>query len=219
ARLLEAIRSTDPKIRFYQASTSELFGKVQESPQSETTPFYPRSPYGVSKVYGHWITINYRELYDMYACNGILFNHESPRRGLEFVTRKITNGVARIKAGRDNHLSLGNLDARRDWGFAGDFVRAMWLMLQQDAPDDFVIATGVDRTIREFCEVAFGCVDLDWEQYVRVDERFLRPAEVEVLRGDPSKAKRVLGWEPEVTFQEMVRLMVERDIDLVSRDV
>ena len=218
-RLLEAIRSTDPKIRFYQASTSELFGKVQESPQSETTPFYPRSPYGVSKVYGHWITINYRESYDMYACNGILFNHESPRRGLEFVTRKITNGVARIKAGRDSHLALGNLDARRDWGFAGDFVRAMWLMLQQDTPDDFVIATGVDRTIREFCEVAFGCVDLDWEQHVKVDERFLRPAEVEVLRGDPSKAKRVLGWAPEVTFEEMVRLMVERDMDLVSSDV
>ncbi len=218
ARLLEAIRSTDKTIRFYQASTSELFGKVQESPQSETTPFYPRSPYGVSKVYGHWITINYRESYDLFATNGILFNHESPRRGLEFVTRKITNGVARIKQGRAKELALGNLDARRDWGFAGDFVRAMWLMLQQEGPDDFVIATGVDRTIREFCQVAFSCVDLDWEQYVTVDERFLRPAEVEILRGDPSKAKRVLGWEPEVSFEEMVRLMVERDLELVSRD-
>jgi GDPmannose 4,6-dehydratase len=217
-RLLEAIRSTDPTIRFYQASTSELFGKVQESPQSETTPFYPRSPYGVSKVYGHWITINYRESYDLYACNGILFNHESPRRGLEFVTRKITNGVARIKAGKATDLPLGNLDARRDWGFAGDFVRAMWLMLQQDEPEDFVIATGIDRTIREFCETAFSCVDLDWEQYVKLDKRFLRPAEVEVLRGDPSKAKRILGWEPEVSFEEMVRLMVERDLELVSRD-
>jgi GDPmannose 4,6-dehydratase len=217
-RLLEAIRSVDPKTRFYQASTSELFGKVRQSPQSETTPFYPRSPYGVSKVYAHWITINYRESYDLFACNGILFNHESPRRGLEFVTRKITYGVARIKHGRARELALGNLDARRDWGFAGDFVRAMWLMLQQDEPDDFVIATGTDRTIREFCRVAFACADLDWEQYVTVDERFLRPAEVEILRGDPSKARRVLGWEPKVPFEEMVRLMVERDLELVSRD-
>ena len=217
-RLLEAIRSVDPKTRFYQASTSELFGKVRQSPQSETTPFYPRSPYGVSKVYAHWITINYRESYDLFACNGILFNHESPRRGLEFVTRKITYGVARIKHGRAQELALGNLDARRDWGFAGDFVRAMWLMLQQDEPDDFVIATGTDRTIREFCRVAFACADLDWEQYVTVDERFLRPAEVEILRGDPSKARRVLGWEPKVPFEEMVRLMVERDLELVSRD-
>ena len=216
ARLLEAIRSTDAGIRFYQASTSELFGKVRESPQSETTPFYPRSPYGVSKVYGHWITINYRESYDMYACAGILFNHESPRRGLEFVSRKITNGVARIKHGRDSRLLLGNLDARRDWGYAGDFVRAMWMMLQQDTPDDFVIATGRDRTIREFCEAAFGSVGLDWEEYVEVDERFLRPAEVEVLRGDPSKARRILGWEPEVSFEEMVAMMVERDMELVA---
>jgi GDPmannose 4,6-dehydratase len=217
-RLLEAIRSTDPSIRFYQASTSELFGKVHESPQSETTPFYPRSPYGVSKMYGHWITINYRESYGLYATNGILFNHESPRRGMEFVTRKITYGVARIKHGQATKLPLGNLDARRDWGFAGDFVRAMWLMLQQDKPDDFVIATGVDRTIREFCEVAFACADLDWEQYVTIDERFLRPAEVEILRGDPAKAKRVLNWEPEVSFEEMVRLMVERDLELISRE-
>ncbi|MCY3739202.1 MAG: GDP-mannose 4,6-dehydratase [Gemmatimonadaceae bacterium] len=216
ARLLEAIRSTDAEIRFYQASTSELFGKVRESPQTETTPFYPRSPYGVSKVYGHWITINYRESYDMYACAGILFNHESPRRGLEFVSRKITNGVARIKHGRDSRLLLGNLDARRDWGYAGDFVRAMWMMLQQETPDDFVIATGRDRTIREFCEAAFGSVGLDWEEYVQVDERFLRPAEVEVLRGDPSKARRVLGWEPEVSFEEMVAMMVERDMELVA---
>ena len=217
ARLLEAIRSTNPEIRFYQASTSELFGKVQESPQSETTPFYPRSPYGVSKVYGHWITINYRESYNLYACNGILFNHESPRRGLEFVTRKITHGVARIKHGLATELPLGNLDARRDWGFAGDYVRAMWLMLQQDQPDDFVIATGVDYTIRECCQVAFACDDLDWEQYVRVDERFLRPAEVEILLGDPSKARRVLGWEPEVSFEDMIGLMVERDLELVKR--
>lgn len=216
ARLLEAIRSTDAGIRFYQASTSELFGKVRESPQTETTPFYPRSPYGVSKVYGHWITINYRESYDMYACAGILFNHESPRRGLEFVSRKITNGVARIKHGRDSRLLLGNLDARRDWGYAGDFVRAMWMMLQQETPDDFVIATGRDRTIREFCEAAFGSVGLDWEEYVEVDERFLRPAEVEVLRGDPSKARRILGWEPEVSFEEMVAMMVERDMELVA---
>ncbi len=216
ARLLEAIRSTDAGIRFYQASTSELFGKVRESPQTETTPFYPRSPYGVSKVYGHWITINYRESYDMYACAGILFNHESPRRGLEFVSRKITNGVARIKHGRDSRLLLGNLDARRDWGYAGDFVRAMPMMLQQETPDDFVIATGRDRTIRQFCEAAFGSVGLDWEEHVQIDERFLRPAEVEVLRGDPSKARRVLGWEPEVSFEEMVAMMVERDMELVA---
>ncbi len=216
ARLLEAIRSTDAGIRFYQASTSELFGKVRESPQTETTPFYPRSPYGVSKVYGHWITINYRESYDMYACAGILFNHESPRRGLEFVSRKVTDGVARIKHGLDSELLLGNLDSRRDWGYAGDFVRAMWMMLQQEEPDDFVIATGQDRTIREFCQAAFGSVGLDWERYVKVDERFLRPAEVEVLRGDSSKARRVLGWEPEVSFEEMVAMMVERDLELVA---
>lgn len=215
-RLLEAIRSTDPTIRFYQASTSELFGKVQESPQTERTPFYPRSPYGVSKMYAHWITINYRESYDLFACAGILFNHESPRRGLEFVTRKITNGVARIKHGLTDQLALGNLDARRDWGFAGDFVRAMWMMLQHDTPEDYVIATGKDRTIREFCEIAFSAAGLNWEDHVVIDKRFLRPAEVEILTGDPTKAKTELGWEPEVSFEEMVRLMVENDLEVVG---
>ncbi len=216
-RMLEAIRACDEKIRFYQASTSELFGKAQETPQSEKTPFYPRSPYGVSKLYGHWITINYRESYNMYACAGILFNHESPRRGLEFVTRKITHGVARIKHGIDAELRLGNLDARRDWGFAGDFVRAMWLMLQQEEADDFVIATGQTRTIREFCQVAFAHADLDWEQYVVVDERFFRPAEVNILLGDPARAREKLGWELETSFEEMVRLMVDRDLELVAK--
>ena len=216
-RILEAIRACDEKIRFYQASTSELFGKAQETPQSERTPFYPRSPYGVSKLYGHWITINYRESYNMYACAGILFNHESPRRGLEFVTRKITHGVARIKHGIDAELRLGNLDARRDWGFAGDFVRAMWLMLQQEEADDFVIATGQTRTIREFCQVAFAHADLDWEQYVVVDERFFRPAEVNILLGDPARARDKLGWELETSFEEMVRLMVDRDLELVAK--
>ena len=216
-RILEAIRACDEKIRFYQASTSELFGKAQETPQSEKTPFYPRSPYGVSKLYGHWITINYRESYNMYACAGILFNHESPRRGLEFVTRKITHGVARIKHGIDADLRLGNLDARRDWGFAGDFVRAMWLMLQQEEADDFVIATGQTRTIREFCQVAFAHADLDWEQYVVVDERFFRPAEVNILLGDPARARDQLGWELETSFEEMVRLMVDRDLELVAK--
>jgi len=216
-RILEAIRACDEKIRFYQASTSELFGKAQETPQSERTPFYPRSPYGVSKLYGHWITINYRESYNMYACAGILFNHESPRRGLEFVTRKITHGVARIKHGIDAELRLGNLDARRDWGFAGDFVRAMWLMLQQEEADDFVIATGQTRTIREFCQVAFAHADLDWEQYVVVDERFFRPAEVNILLGDPARAREKLGWELETSFEEMVRLMVDRDLELVAK--
>ena len=216
-RILEAIRACDEKIRFYQASTSELFGKAQETPQSERTPFYPRSPYGVSKLYGHWITINYRESYNMYACTGILFNHESPRRGLEFVTRKITHGVARIKHGIDAELRLGNLDARRDWGFAGDFVRAMWLMLQQEEADDFVIATGQTRTIREFCQVAFAHADLDWEQYVVVDERFFRPAEVNILLGDPARARDKLGWELETSFEEMVRLMVDRDLELVAK--
>ncbi|MBD03002.1 MAG: GDP-mannose 4,6-dehydratase [Gemmatimonadetes bacterium] len=216
ARILEAIRSTDPSTRFYQASTSELFGKVQESPQSERTPFYPRSPYGVSKLYAHWITINYRESYDLFACAGILFNHESPRRGLEFVTRKITHGVARIKHGLTNKLALGNLDARRDWGYAGDFVRAMWMMLQEAEPADYVIATGEDRTIREFCQVAFDAAGLNWEDHVVIDERFLRPAEVEILKGDPSEAVDRMGWKPEVSFEQMVQMMVEHDLEFVS---
>ena len=215
-RLLEAIRSVDPNIRFYQASTSELYGKAQETPQSESTPFYPRSPYGVSKLYAHWITINYRESYDLYACAGILFNHESPRRGLEFVTRKITNGVARIKKGIDKELRLGNLEARRDWGYAGDFVEAMWLMLQQKTPEDYVIATGKDRTIREFCEAAFKHVDLDWQEYVKVDEKFFRPAEVNILLGDSSKAQDQLGWKPRVSFEGMVQMMVDRDLELLD---
>ena len=216
-RMLEAIRTTDEKIRFYQASTSELFGKTQETPQSETTPFYPRSPYGVSKLYAHWITINYRESFDMFACAGILFNHESPRRGLEFVTRKITHAVARIKHGMDEELRLGNLDARRDWGFAGDFVQAMWLMLQQDKPDDFVIATGETRTIREFCQVAFDRAGLDWEKYVVIDERFFRPAEVNILLGDAAKASETLGWKPETSFEKMVQLMVDHDLQMVAK--
>ena len=216
-RMLEAIRTTDEKIRFYQASTSELFGKTQETPQSETTPFYPRSPYGVSKLYAHWITINYRESFDMFACAGILFNHESPRRGLEFVTRKITHAVARIKHGMDEELRLGNLDARRDWGFAGDFVQAMWLMLQQDKPDDFVIATGQTRTIREFCQVAFDRAGLDWEKYVVIDERFFRPAEVNILLGDAAKASETLGWKPETSFEKMVQLMVDHDLQMVAK--
>ena len=216
ARILEAIRSTEPSTRCDQASTSELFGKVQESPQSERTPFYPRSPYGVSKLYAHWITINYRESYDLFACAGILFNHESPRRGLEFVTRKITHGVARIKHGLTNKLALGNLDARRDWGYAGDFVRAMWMMLQEAEPADYVIATGEDRTIREFCQVAFDAAGLNWEDHVVIDERFLRPAEVEILKGDPSEAVDRMGWKPEVSFEQMVQMMVEHDLEFVS---
>ncbi len=216
-RLLEAIRSVNPHIRFYQASTSELYGKAQETPQSESTPFYPRSPYGVSKLYAHWITINYRESYDLYACAGILFNHESPRRGLEFVTRKITHGVARIKKGLDEELRLGNLEARRDWGFAGDFVEAMWLMLQKDTPDDYVIATGKDRTIREFCEAAFTHVGLNWQDFVKVDKKFFRPAEVNILLGDSSKAQDKLGWKPRVDFEEMVQMMVDRDLELLDK--
>jgi len=215
-RLLEAIRATDSSARFYQASTSELFGKVRESPQSESTPFYPRSPYGVSKLYAHWIAVNYRESYNMFCCAGILFNHESPRRGLEFVSRKISHGVARIKLGLAKELKLGNLDSRRDWGFAGDYVKAMWLMLQQDSPEDLVIATGVDRSIREFCELAFGYVGLDWRQCVTIDKDLFRPAEVEVLRGDASRAERLLGWKPEISFEELVHLMVDRDLDLVG---
>ena len=211
-RVLEAIRSVDPSIRFYQASSSEMFGKVQQVPQVETTPFYPRSPYGVAKVYGHWITVNYRESYDLFAVSGILFNHESPRRGKEFVTRKITDGVARIKLNIASELRLGNLDAARDWGFAGDYVRAMWLMLQQDAPNDFVVATGQAHTVREFLQVAFGAVDLDYEKYVVVDPRFYRPAEVDHLIGDPAKAKSKLGWQPKTPFAELVEMMVREDL-------
>jgi GDPmannose 4,6-dehydratase len=212
-RVLEAIRLLDPKgIRFYQASSSEQFGKVQETPQKETTPFYPRSPYGVAKVYGHWITVNYRESYNMYCCSGILFNHESSRRGREFVTRKVTDGVARIKLGLAKELRLGNLDAKRDWGFAGDYVRAQWLMLQQDQPDDYVIATGEAHTVGELVETAFAHVGLDWKKYVVQDPSLVRPAEVDLLIGDASKARRVLGWQPTVSFHELVRMMVEADL-------
>lgn len=212
-RMLDAIRIVDPSIRFYQASSSEMFGKVREVPQNEQTPFYPRSPYGVAKVYGHWITVNYRESYNLFACSGILFNHESPRRGLEFVTRKVSYGVARIKLGLDNELRLGNLEARRDWGYAGDYVRAMWLMLQQDEPDDYVIATGETHSVRELCEVAFSCVGLDYRDYVRVDPQYFRPAEVDLLVGDASKARAKLGWKPTVTFKELVQMMVEADLE------
>jgi len=211
-RVLEAIRVVDKSIRFYQASSSEMFGRVQEVPQTERTSFYPRSPYGVAKVYGHWITVNYRESYDMFCCSGILFNHESPRRGLEFVTRKITDGAARCKLGLADDLRLGNLDARRDWGFAKDYVRAMWLMLQQDTPDDYVISSGEMHTVREACEIAFGRVGLDMEQYVKVDPAFYRPAEVDQLLGDCSKAKKQLGWEPECSFKELMEMMVDADM-------
>ncbi|HEU5149664.1 MAG TPA: GDP-mannose 4,6-dehydratase [Iamia sp.] len=215
-RLLDAIRIADPSIRFYQASSSEMFGKVVEVPQRETTPFYPRSPYGVAKLYGHWITVNYRESYDLHASSGILFNHEGPRRGLEFVTRKISHTAAKIKLGMADELRLGNLDAQRDWGFAGDYVEAMWLMLQQDSPDDYVVSTGETHPVREFCELAFGHLDLDWEQYVKVDERFYRPAEVDLLIGSPDKAKKALGWEPRTSFPELVRMMVDADLALLS---
>ncbi len=211
-RMLDAIRIVDRHIRFYQASSSEMFGKVQETPQRETTPFYPRSPYGAAKVYGHWITVNYRESYNLFACSGILFNHESPRRGLEFVTHKISNAAARIKLGLQDELLLGNLDAQRDWGYAPDYVRAMWLMLQQDRPDDYVVATGETHSVREFCQAAFACVGLNWEQYVKVDPKFYRPAEVDLLVGDAGKAHRVLGWQPSVTFNDLVRIMVEADL-------
>ena len=215
-RLLNAVRIVDPDIRFYQASSSEMFGKVQEVPQVETTPLYPRSPYGVAKVYGHWITINYRESYDLHASSGILFNHESPRRGLEFVTRKISHTVAKIKLGKADELRLGNLDAQRDWGFAGDYVDAMWRMLQQDSPDDYVVSTGETHAVREFCELAFGHVDLDWEKYVKIDEKFMRPAEVELLIGNPAKAQKVLEWEPKTPFPELVRMMVDADLALLD---
>jgi GDPmannose 4,6-dehydratase len=212
-RLLEAIRLAHPTAKFYQASSSEMFGKAVETPQRETTPFYPRSPYGVAKVYGHWITVNYRESYGLFAVSGILFNHESPRRGLEFVTRRISHGVARIRLGLADELRLGNLDSRRDWGFAGDYVRAMWLMLQRDEPEDYVVATGETHSVRELVEVAFAAAGLPWEDHVRVDERFFRPAEVDHLIGDPSKARRVLGWRPEVDFAELVEMMVRADLD------
>jgi len=211
-RLLEAIRSVVPEARFYQASSSEMFGKVVEVPQRETTPFYPRSPYGVAKVYGHWITVNYRESYNMFAVSGILFNHESPRRGLEFVTRKISDGVARIKLGLAKELRLGNLDARRDWGFAGDYVEAMWLMLQQDKPDNYVVGTAETHSVREFCEIAFGCVGLNYQDYVIQDPHFYRPAEVDLLVSDPSKARKVLGWHQKIGFEELVEMMVEADL-------
>ncbi len=214
-RVLDAIRIVNPRIRMYQASSSEMFGKVVEVPQKETTPFYPRSPYGVAKVYGHWITINYRESYNLHASSGILFNHESPRRGLEFVTRKISHQAAKIKLGLADELRLGNLDARRDWGFAGDYVRAMWLMLQRDAPDDYVVATGETHSVEQFLDVAFEHLDLDWHEYVVQDERFMRPAEVDLLVGDPSKAGRDLGWEPTVSFAELVRMMVDADLQLL----
>lgn len=217
-RMLEAIRIVDPGIRFYQASSSEMFGKVREVPQNELTPFYPRSPYGVAKVYGHWITVNYRESYNLFACSGILFNHESPRRGLEFVTHKVTYGAARIKLGLDHELHLGNLEARRDWGYAGDYVQAMWLMLQQDEPDDYVVATGETHSVQELCEVAFGYLGLDWRQYVRCDARFFRPAEVDLLVGDSTKARTKLGWKPSVNFEQLIYMMVEADMQALQAD-
>ncbi|NDH04671.1 GDP-mannose 4,6-dehydratase [bacterium] len=213
-RMLEALRQSCPKARFYQASSSEMYGKVLEVPQSENTPFYPRSPYGVAKVYGHYITVNYRESYNLFACSGILFNHESPRRGLEFVTRKITDAVAKIKLGLQSELRLGNLDARRDWGFAGDYVRAMWLMLQQNSADDYVIGTGETHTVREFVEIAFNHVGLDWQKFVVVDPKFYRPAEVDLLLGNPTKAMKTLGWKPDVSFPQLVTMMVDADLKL-----
>ena len=217
-RILDAIRMVDPSIKFYQASSSEMFGKVREVPQNENTPFYPRSPYGVAKVYGHWITVNYRESYGLCATSGILFNHTSPRRGLEFVLRKITHGVAKIKLGLANELRLGNLDSCRDIGFAGDYVEAMWLMLQQPEPDNYVIATGETHSIREMCEKAFGYAGLDWQEYVVQDPRFMRPAEVDLLVGDASKARNVLGWEPRIGFERLVQMMVDADLELLSRE-
>ena len=217
ARLLEAVRQVRPAARFYQASSSEMFGKVTETPQTENTRFHPRSPYGVAKVYGHWITVNYREAYGMHASSGILFNHESPRRGLQFVTRKISYAVARIRHGLQKQLALGNLDARRDWGYAGDFVEAMWLMLQQDQPGDFVISTGETHSVREFCEIAFAHADLDWKKHVVTDPKYLRPAEVDLLQGDAGKAQRLLGWKPKVDFASLVRMMTDADLALVAR--
>jgi GDPmannose 4,6-dehydratase len=216
-RVLDAIRLVDGNTKFYQASSSEMFGKVREVPQSENTPFYPRSPYGAAKVYGHWITINYRESYGLFACSGILFNHESPRRGLEFVTHKVTHGAAKIKLGLANELRLGNLEAERDWGYAADFVEAMWLMLQQDEPDDYVIATGKTHSVRELCEVAFGHLGLDYQDYVISDPKFYRPAEVDQLVGDARKARKVLGWEPRVSFEELIRMMVDADLEALQQ--
>lgn len=219
-RMLEAIRLLNPRgVKFYQASSSEMFGKVLEVPQSETTPFWPRSPYGVAKVYGHWITVNYRESYDMFCCSGILFNHEGPRRGKEFVTRKVSYAVARIKLGLQKEVRLGNLDAKRDWGYAGDYVRMMWLMLQQEKPDDYVIATGETHSVRELVETAFGHVGLDWQKYVVVDPSLYRPAEVDLLVGDPGKARRQLGWKPEVTFKQLVQMMVDADLERVKKEM
>jgi GDPmannose 4,6-dehydratase len=218
-RLLEAIRLVKPDTRFYQASSSEMFGKVREVPQTEATPFYPRSPYGVAKVYGHWITVNYRESYNLFACSGILFNHESPRRGLEFVTRKITHGVARIKLGLAHELRLGNLESRRDWGYARDYVEAMWRMLQQETPDDYVVCTGVTHSVREFCKAAFDHVGLNYEDYVVQDPRFYRPAEVDLLVGDPKLAHEKMGWQPKVSFERLVEMMVDADLQLLGRDV
>jgi GDPmannose 4,6-dehydratase len=218
-RLLDAIRIVDPDIRFYQASSSEMFGKVQEVPQTETTPFYPRSPYGVAKVYGHWITVNYRESYGLHACSGMLFNHGSPRRGLEFVERKVSHGVARIVCGLDDKLPMGNLEAQRDWGFAGDYVRAMWLMLQQEKPDDYVVSAGTTHSVRELCEIAFGHAGLNWQEHVVIDNRFLRPAEVDLLIGDPTKAKNALGWMPTHSFVDLITMMVDADLALVRRQM
>ncbi|HLB49653.1 MAG TPA: GDP-mannose 4,6-dehydratase [Anaerolineales bacterium] len=215
-RMLEAIRMTDPAIRFYQASSSEMFGKVHEVPQRESTPFYPRSPYGVAKVYGHWITVNYRESYSLFACSGILFNHESPRRGLEFVTHKVTHGVAKIKLGKAKELRLGNIEARRDWGYAGDYVKAMWSMLQQDQAEDFVVATGETHSVQELCEVAFGHVGLNWREYVVQDPKYFRPAEVDLLVGDASKAGKVLRWEPSITFRGLIEMMVDEDLRAIQ---
>jgi GDPmannose 4,6-dehydratase len=215
-RMLDAIRAVDPEIRMYQASSSEMFGKVQEVPQKETTPFYPRSPYGVAKVYGHWITVNYRESYNLHATSGILFNHESPRRAVEFSTRKVTYNAARISLGLSKELHMGNLDSQRDWGFAGDYVKAMWMMLQQDHPEDFVIATGKTHSVQRLCEVAFDCLDLNWRDYVVQDPRFMRPAEVDLLIGDASKAKQILGWEPEVSFEALIEMMVKHDYDMLK---
>jgi len=219
ARVLEAIRAVNLKIKFYQASSSEMFGKGREVPQTEKTQFYPRSPYGVAKIYGHWITVNYRESYNMFCCSGILFNHESPRRGLEFITRKVTNAAAKIKLGLSNELRLGNLDAKRDWGFAGDYVKAMWLMLQQEKPDDYVISTGITHSVRYLVQIAFDYVNLNWKDYVIVDPKFVRPAEVEILLGDSTKALKKLGWAPETSFEELIKMMIDADLERIENDI